>query len=74
MQRNIRVEAHWDAEAEIWLAASPDVPGLVVEAKTWTGMIRDVRDILPDLLQLQGRSGSVALTFRAEEHLTLADL
>lgn len=69
----LTIEARWDGEAQVWLATSPDVPGLVVEAETWPAMIGEVRLVLPELLGLQGRRDDVALTFRAEEHHTLAD-
>lgn len=70
MERSIVIDARWDHEARVWLATSDDVPGLVVEADTWPGMISEVRLILPDLLELAGqRLGKPSLTFRAEEHL-----
>ena len=57
----------------MWIATSEDVPGLVVESDTWTGMIDEVRLILPDLMELSGLSHEdVSLTFKAEEHLDLA--
>jgi hypothetical protein len=59
----------------VWLAISDDVPGLVVEAETWTGMIEEVRLTLPELLELSGQSGkTLSLTFKAEEHLDLASV
>jgi hypothetical protein len=57
----------------VWLATSPDVSGLVVEADTWAEMIEEVRLVLPDLLELSGEPDeTVSLTFRAEEHLEIA--
>jgi hypothetical protein len=36
-------------------------------------MIEEVRLVLPELLELSGKSGdSLSLTFKAEEHLDLA--
>ena len=73
MSRHITVNAQWDGGAGVWLATSTDVPGLVVEAETWPSMIEEVRLVLPDLLELNGRTGGpLSLTFRAEEHLDLA--
>jgi hypothetical protein len=73
MNRDITIEARWDAEAAVWLATSSDVPGLVVEADTWPAMIEEVRLVLPDLLELSGQpNDKLSLTFRAEEHLDLA--
>ena len=54
MTGTIAVEARWDAEAGVWIATSPDTPGLVVEAATWTDMMAEVRVVLPELLTLGG--------------------
>ena len=73
MSRDITINARWDGEANVWLATSDDVPGLVIEAETWPRMIQETRAILPDLLDLQGAPATkLSLTFRAEEHLDLA--
>jgi hypothetical protein len=74
MQRDITIQARWDREASVWLATSDDVPGLVVEADTWPGMINEVQLVLPELLEVSGQVGGdkLSLTFRAEEHLDLA--
>jgi len=73
MSRSITITAHWDDEAGVWLATSPDVNGLVVEADTWAGVIEEVRLVLPDLLELSGEPDeTVSLTFRAEERLEIA--
>ena len=55
MARRVCIDTDWDAEARVWLATSRDVPGLVVEARTWAAMVEEVRLVLPDLLELSGR-------------------
>lgn len=73
MSQDIGIQARWDGEASVWIATSEDVPGLVVEADSWPQMIEEVRLVLPDLMQLSGRSQeNLSLTFKAEEHLDLA--
>lgn len=73
MTRWIDVTARWDNEARVWLATSEDVPGLVVEADTWDGIIEEVRLVLPELLECSGQvPDGLSLTFRAEGHLDLA--
>lgn len=52
MTRTFTIDARWDTEAQVWLATSADVPGLVVEADSWPAMIEEVRLALPDLLEL----------------------
>jgi len=73
MSRDITIQARWDGEASVWIATSGDVPGLVVEADSWPGMIEEVRLILPELMEVTGQTGKdLSLTFKAEEHLDLA--
>jgi Domain of unknown function (DUF1902) len=73
MSREITIQARWDDEARVWTATSNDVPGLVIEADTWSGMIEEVRLTLPELLEVRGeRHDDLSLTFKAEEHLDLA--
>ena len=55
MQRDITIQARWDGEASVWLATSEDVPGLVVEADTWPGMINEIQLVLPELLEVSGQ-------------------
>jgi Domain of unknown function (DUF1902) len=73
MTRSITINARWDDEADVWLATSTDVPGLVVEAESWPSMIDEVRLVLPELLSLSGQGADhLSLTFRVEEHLDVA--
>ena len=73
MHRLITIKAQWDNEANVWVATSDAVHGLVVEAETWPAMIEEVRLVLPDLLELlEQPSERLSLTFIAEEHLDLA--
>jgi hypothetical protein len=73
MTTQISIEARWDGDANVWIATSSDVPGLVVEADSWPAMIEEVRLVLPDLMELEGRGKErLALTFKAEQHLDLA--
>ena len=50
--QNYTVRAHWDADAAVWWAESDDVPGLVAEAATHDELVRDLRQIIPELLGL----------------------
>jgi hypothetical protein len=73
MSRDITIQARWDGEAGVWIATSPDVSGLVVEADTWPAMIEEVRIVLPELLEVSGAPAeNLSITFKAEEHLDLA--
>jgi hypothetical protein len=71
--RSLTIDARWDPEAEVWIATSADLPGLVVEASTWPSMIEEVGFLVPDLLELAEMSADkLSLVFKAEEHLELA--
>ena len=45
-----QVHADWDPEAEVWVATSEDVPGLVTEAETLEGLTGKLRVMIPELL------------------------
>ena len=47
-----RIEAEWDCEAEVWVATSPDVPGLVLQGRTHDEIIEKVRLVLPALIEI----------------------
>ena len=46
----VRVRAEWDDEAQVWVAESPNLPGLVTEADTIEALREKLRIIVPELL------------------------
>jgi len=48
----IEIRAEWDDEAQVWVATSDDVPGLVTEAATIEDLIERLRAIIPELMEL----------------------
>lgn len=48
------VHAEWDDEAQVWVATSEDVPGLVTEAETVEALSAKLRIIVPELLEANG--------------------
>ena len=46
------VRVLWDAEAAVWVATSDEVPGLVVEMATFDDIVREVRELAPELFFL----------------------
>jgi hypothetical protein len=46
------VVAQWDAEAQVWVATSDDVPGLVTEADTLDALGKKLAVMVPELLDL----------------------
>ncbi len=51
----VRVLVEHDAEAGVFVGTSPDLRGLVVEAETLDELAREVRDLVPALLETQHR-------------------
>ncbi|KYC38526.1 hypothetical protein WA1_35650 [Scytonema hofmannii PCC 7110] len=51
-QITFNVEAFWDKDAEVWVATSDDVPGLVTEASTIEILTQKLREMLPELIIL----------------------
>ena len=45
------IKAHWDGEAQVWWAESDDVKGLVAEADTLEALMRELRELVPELLR-----------------------
>jgi predicted RNase H-like HicB family nuclease len=48
------VRAEWDEEANVWVATSDDVSGLVTEEATMEGLIEKLKVIIPELLEANG--------------------
>ena len=53
-RKTIRVEAIWDREAQVWVATSDDVPGLITEADTSEQLIEKLQVLIPELLRANG--------------------
>jgi predicted RNase H-like HicB family nuclease len=63
--RDYVIHATWDATAGVWVAESDDVPGLVTEAKTFEALLKKLRALVPELLELNGvRKRSRAVSYR----------
>ena len=48
----VRVE--WDDEVRVWVATSDDVPGLATEQDTMEGLIKKLKNLIPELLDANG--------------------
>lgn len=48
------IRAEWDEEANVWVATSDDVSGLVTEDATMEGLIEKLMIIIPELLEVNG--------------------
>lgn len=54
MSKPYSILAEWDTEAQVWVASSGDVPGLVTEADTMEALVAKVQIMVPELLVANG--------------------
>ena len=54
MYKVLFIRADWDAEADVWVATSDDVPGLATEAETLEGLSTKLESMVPELLDANG--------------------
>ncbi len=52
--KSLFIRAEWDEEAEVWVATSDDVPGLVAEAATEEALLGKLHILIPELLDANG--------------------
>ena len=50
MNKVLFIRAEWDAEANVWVATSDDVPGLATEAETIEALSAKLDVMVPELL------------------------
>jgi len=50
----IVVRAVWDDEAKVWVAESPDLPGLITEAENLNALDAKLPDLIRDLIDDDG--------------------
>jgi len=51
MNKAYFVRAEWDSDAQVWVASSDDVPGLVTEADTIEALDAKLQTMVPELLE-----------------------
>ena len=76
MTRPIVVTADWDPEAEMWVATTRDLPGLVTEAASIEILRAKLPGMILDLLEEQGISempASVEIIARVSDRLVAAE-
>ena len=54
MPKLLFIRAEWDAEANVWVATSDDVPGLATEAGTLEALSAKLETLVPELLDANG--------------------
>lgn len=60
---SMRVNIHYDPEVSVYWTTSPDLGGLIVEAKTLDELFSEVKMAAPDLIELElGQPARVSRT------------
>jgi hypothetical protein len=49
--RKYNIQAKWDADANVWIATTDDLPGLVIEARTWQTMLKEIELTAPAFIE-----------------------
>ncbi|MBV8837059.1 MAG: DUF1902 domain-containing protein [Alphaproteobacteria bacterium] len=76
MARPIVVHADWDPDANVWVATTRDLRGLVTEADTIEALRAKLPGMILDLLEEYGISdppASIEIVARASDTLTAAE-
>ncbi len=59
----------WDNEADVWIATSNDILGLVLESGSFDALLERTRFAVPELISLNSQKDqSFSLTFKSERH------
>lgn len=57
----------WDNEADVWIATSKDIPGLVLESGSLDALMERVRFAIPELLDINQQDHTpLSLVFTSE--------
>jgi len=63
------VKLIWDNDAQVWVATSDDIPGLVLESVSFDALLERVRFAVPELFELNKiNQSSLNLTFISTRH------
>jgi len=61
-----RVNFTWDEEANVWIAQSDDIPGLVLEGGSLDALFERVRFVAPELIELNKKPKVNSFLFNVE--------
>ena len=53
MTDSYKIDFRWDDEANVWIATSNDIHGLILEHDTFDGLVEEVRLAVPALLSFK---------------------
>lgn len=63
----------WDPDADVWIATSEDIPGLVLESESYDSLLEQTLQAAPELLSLNSPvTAPFTLTFLSERQERIA--
>ena len=69
---NYTVLFTWDDEANVWVASSPDIIGLVLESESLDILMNRVKDAIPELLELNSQKPAKVVSYICNRTQTMA--
>ena len=69
---NYTVLFTWDDEANVWVATSPDIIGLVLESESLDTLMIRVKDAVPELLELNHQCKANIISYICNRTQTMA--
>jgi hypothetical protein len=73
MQNTYRIGFFWDDEANVWIATSDDIKGLVLEDESFDTLVSEVHLAVPSLLGFGNiQNNDITLNFIAHRQERLA--
>ena len=55
MATEYKISFSWDGEANVWIATSEDIHGLILEHSSFDTLMEKVRLAVPELLEIENR-------------------
>ena len=69
---NYTVLFTWDEEANVWVATSPDITGLVLESESLDVLMERAKDAIPELLELNSQKPANVVSYICNRTQTMA--
>ena len=60
------INLKWDDSAQVWIATSKDIPGLVLESGSYDALIEKIKVAVPELIELNNQKPAYAYTYCSE--------
>ncbi len=69
---NYTVLFTWDEEANVWIATSPDIKGLVLESESLDALMNRAKEAIPELLELNEQKPAKVISYICNRTQTMA--